>query len=136
MSGSYRRATARFAARVPGETEGHFVQELVGMIVVLDFDAVVSVIAGAVGNPNRVSAHAVIVSDNRKPWCRTPQDLTAQPQAAIGSRVRLPSVDDPGLDLQLLCREDLDPHAGEKPWRVRRYVRRLISPVIELIKAE
>src|SRR6516162_4124365 len=108
-------AAAGFAARVTRQAEGHLVQELFRTIVVLDFDAVVGVIASAVGNSNRVSTDAVVVGDNRKPRSRPPEDLTAKSQSSIRTRVGLPPVDNPGLDLQLLRREYLDSHAGEKP---------------------
>ena len=93
-------------------------------------------ITGTVRNPDGVSADAVVVGNNRHPGRRTPQNLPAQPQAAVGPRVGLPAVDNPGLDLQLLGGEDLDSHAREEPRRVRRNVGRLVCPVIELIETK
>src|SRR5262249_10270785 len=80
-------AASGFAAGVPGYGESHLVQKAIGMIVVFDLDAVVGVIASAVGNAQSISTYAVIVGQQRQPWCRAPQDLPTQAQAAIRPRV-------------------------------------------------
>src|ERR1017187_5516232 len=74
----------------------------------------------------------------RKRWPRsrlfgTIEDLASQALVAIKLGVRLPSVDDPGLNFQLVGGEPLNPQAIEEPWRVGRHERRLISPVIEVV---
>src|ERR1039458_1746311 len=55
---------------------------------------------------------------------------------AIELGVRLPSVDDPGLDLQLVGGEPLNPQAIEKPRSIGRHKRRLVRPVIEVVVTE
>src|ERR1022692_5066122 len=55
---------------------------------------------------------------------------------AVVFGVRLPPVDKPGLDLQLIGGEELNARAVEKPRRVRGNIRRLVSPVIEVVVAE
>src|ERR1017187_4987286 len=55
---------------------------------------------------------------------------------AIELGVRLPSVDDPGLDFQLVGGEPLNAQAIEEPWRIGRHKRRLVGPVIEVVVTE
>ena len=50
--------------------------------------------------------------------------------------IRLPAVDEPRLDLQMVGGEPLDSHAVEEPWRVGRNIGRLIGPVIEVVITE
>ena len=109
---------------------------LVRLVVISDLDAVVGVDARAAGNTQIVRAIAVVVEDHRKPLVRTIQNLPAQPLMAVELGVGLPSVDDPGLDLQLVGGEPLNAQAVEEPRRVGRHVRRLVGPVIEVVVAE
>lgn len=66
----------------------------------------------------------------------TPENLPAQSGLAVGACVRLPSVDDPWLDLQFLGRKILNAEAVEEPRRVRRHERWLVGPVIEVVITE
>ena len=50
------------------------------------------------------------------------KDLRAEPRHLVELAVRLPTVDEPGLDLELVAREDLEAHPVEKPRRVRRHI--------------
>src|SRR4029077_295066 len=50
--------------------------------------------------------------------------------------IRLPSIDEPGLNLQLLRRKNLDPRSVEEPRRVGRNIRGLIGPVVKVVEAE
>src|ERR1700716_964022 len=106
------------------------------MVVILYFNAVVGVIASAGRNTQRVRTCPIIVRKNRKPTSRAIQNLATKSEPAIEAPVGLPSIDDPGFNLQLLSGEHLDAHAGKKPRRVRRNVRRLVRPVIKVVKAE
>src|SRR6266853_1243522 len=106
------------------------------MVVVLHFDTIVGVIAGAGGNAQRVGSSPVVVREDGKPADGAVQDLPAKSEPAIESTVGLPSVDDPRLDLQLLGGKYLNAHACEKPRSVRRNIRRLVGPVIKVVKAE
>jgi hypothetical protein len=69
----------------------------------------------------RIGASPVIVGDKRQPFLRTVQNLPSEPVVAIEPVVRLPSVDDPWFDLQLVGGKPLDSHSIEKPWRVGRH---------------
>src|ERR1035438_8445858 len=55
---------------------------------------------------------------------------------AVELRVGLPSVDEPGFDLQLGGRKPLRAHAVEKPGSVGRHIGRLISPVVIIVVTE
>src|SRR4029077_1406031 len=50
--------------------------------------------------------------------------------------VRLPSVDEPWFDLQVFRWKNLYAHTIKKPGSIRRHIRRLISPIIEVVVAE
>src|SRR5262249_21776338 len=71
-----------------------------------------------------------------QPFLRHPENLAAKAKVAVGFVVGLPAVDDPGFDLQLICREPLDAHSIEEPRCVRRNKGWLIGPVIEVVVAE
>src|ERR1700694_2700081 len=105
------------------------------MVVILHFNAVVGVIASAGRNAQRVGSSPVVVGEDGNPAGGAIQDLPTKSEPAVESSVRLPSVDDPGLDLQLRGGKHLDAHAGEKPRCVRRNIRRLVGPVIKVVKA-
>src|ERR1022692_1610504 len=55
---------------------------------------------------------------------------------AIELVIRLPSVDNPRLNLQLVSGEPLDAQSIEEPRRVGGHERRLIGPVVEVVIAE
>ena len=67
----------------------------------------------AMANETKSSA-----GDKYETAVRRPLDLATDARRVIEFAVRLPAVDDPRLDLQLLGREDLDPQAVEKPRRI------------------
>src|ERR1700719_3935933 len=106
------------------------------MVVILDFDTVVGVIASTGGNAQRVGSGPVVVRKHGKPTGGAIQYLPTKPEPAIESSVGLPSVDDPGLDLQLLGGKYLNAQPCEKPRSVRRNIGRLVGPVIKVIKTE
>ena len=55
---------------------------------------------------------------------------------AVELVIRLPPVNKPRFDFQLLGREILDAQAVEEPRRVGRHEGRLVSPVVEIVIAE
>src|SRR5262249_49109214 len=105
------------------------------VIEVFELNAVIRVDALAVGISQRVRA-PIVVRNDRKRAVGTPQDLPSHAGSLVELPVRLPSVDDPGLDLQLVARIDLNPNAIEVPGSVGRNVGRLICPVVKLVEAE
>src|SRR5208283_2574908 len=131
---------AIFTSQVAREGKCHLVEELIGVVVVFDLDAVVGVYARAAGVTipvaQRIFAHSVVVEDHRNPRLRPPQNLSTQPGLAAKPAIRLPSVDDPRFNLQFLGGEPLYAYAIEEPWRVRRHVRWLVGPVIEVVVTE
>ena len=127
-------AAAKLAPCVEGECHRGLVDERVRFIVVLPLHAVVSVNAFSIGNARRIGA-PVIVRQDRQRAVRSPQDLTADAGGMIELAIRLPPVDDPRLDFEFVARKNLHAHAVEEPWRVRRHVRRLVRPVVELVIA-
>jgi hypothetical protein len=124
------------ASGVAGERKGGFADELFGIVVVLDLDAVIGMVADAARSVECVRAQSVLVPENRKPAIRTPQDLTSNAGAVVEAPIGLPSIHEPRLDLQVLCRIDLDAHSVKEPRRVRRNIRRLVSPIVEVVVAE
>src|SRR5208282_5569808 len=106
------------------------------MVVILDLDAVVGVDAAAIRDIEVVMTEAVIVGDDVYPWSGSPLDLPAETFPRIRRSVRLPAIDDPRFDLEVRGRENLDANTLEKPRCIGGNVRRLISPVIEVVIAE
>src|SRR5262249_38870687 len=131
---------AILASQVSGEREGHLVEKVLRLVVVLDLNAIVGVDAGAaklaIAVAERIFAHPVVVGDNGEPWLGTPQNLSSQAWLAAQPAVGLPAIDDPGLDLQLVRGEPLDPDAVEEPGRVGRHKGRLIGPVVKVVITE
>src|SRR5208282_3977197 len=72
----------------------------------------------------------------RDPLLRAVQNLSSQTGSVAIAGIGLPSVDEPRLNLQFVGGKPLDPDTIEEPGCVRRYIRRLISPVIEVPVAE
>src|SRR6202789_1338406 len=124
-----------FAAQVAGEREGHLVDEGILPVEILQLEAVVRVGAGAVGVAQGVVAHAVVVGNNVDP-ASCVFDLSADSGLAVEAAIGLPTVDEPGFDLEVRGRKDLSARAVEEPGRVGGDERRLIGPVIELVEAE
>src|ERR1700676_3556799 len=83
----------------------------------------------------RVLTQCVLIPEDGEPSIRPPEDLHSETRPVVKSPVRLPSVHKPRLDLQVLCGKNLHANAVEKPRRVRGNIRRLISPVVELVVA-
>src|SRR5882762_1208184 len=103
------------------------------IVVVLNLDAIVRVIANAARRVQRVRAQHILIPENRQPTVRTPEELHTESRPVIEPAVGLPAVYKPRLDLQMLRRENLYSNAVEKPWSIRRNVRGLIGPVVELV---
>src|SRR5215472_8187807 len=128
--------TSALAARIGGETKRHLVEKALGMIVVLHLNAIVGVISRPIGDAQSIRAQSVIVAEHGNPTVRPIEYLAPKSQTVVVARIRLPAVDDPRLDFQLLGGKYLNAHAGEKPRGIGRDIRRLIGPVIEVVKAE
>src|SRR5215472_14283058 len=129
-----------FASQVSREGERHLVEKLVRPVVVFDLDAVIGMNSRAaelsISVTQRVFAHTVVVGDKRQPRLRPIQDLPTQPGLAAIAAIGLPAVDDPGFNLQLVGRKPLDADAVEEPRGIRRYIGRLVGPVVEVVVTE
>src|SRR5215469_6388741 len=106
------------------------------IVVVLDLDTVVAVIAHAARHAERLLAKRILIAKQREPPVWPPQDLHAEARPGVEPSIRLPPIREPRLNLQMLCRKNLNAHAVEEPRRVRRNIRRLIGPVVELVVTE
>src|SRR5438034_3693865 len=98
-------AAAMLASQVSGQRKSSFTDERFRIVVVLDLDTVVGVIANASGLTQRIGAQGVLIPKNREPRSWTPQDLPSNTRSIVESPVRLPSVHKPGFDLQMLVGE-------------------------------
>src|SRR5262249_50264184 len=127
-------SAAVFTAVIKCEREGGLAERLIRLLVVLDLDAVVGMEALAARIAHCVLAN-VIVDAERAFVIRPPQNLSANARRLVELAVRLPAVDEPWFDLQLLARKDLRPHAGEEPGRVGRNEGWLVGPVVEVVEA-
>src|SRR5262249_2923849 len=121
-----------FTTRIEGERRRRLADDAAGIVVVLHHHAVVGVNAPAVGNAQGVSTE-ILIAEHREPAGRSPQDLKSEPERIAEASVCLPSVDQPGLNFELVAGEDLNAHSLEEPRGIRGDVRRLIRPVVELI---
>src|SRR5579862_1471489 len=129
--------SAVLASSVGGQRKGHLVQTgFFRSIEVFHLDAVVGMNSPAVGYEKVVAAQPIVVRDDVDPWRRSPFDLSAKTGPVIGGEVRLPSVDEPRLNLQMGRWENLYAHAVEKPRCVGGNVRRLVGPIVEVVVAE
>ena len=88
------------------------------------------------GTPSASSPIAVLVAEDLQLTVGPPEDLSAESRPIVEAAVGLPAVDEPWLDLQLGRWKPLHAHAVKEPWRIGGDVRRLIGPVVELIKRE
>src|SRR5690348_10755098 len=111
-------ASATLAAEIGRDREGGLVEHPVGSIIVLVLDAIVGVKARTLWRVQQVVA-VIVICEEGETAGGTPENLGAPAGNAVEHAVRLPAVDDPGLDLQVLRREDLDANTVEEPWRVR-----------------
>src|ERR1700726_4213995 len=73
-AGTAHAATV-FAADITGERERHLIQSGARLVEVLDLNAVVTVIADAVRIAQRLFAQSVLITKNRQPTSRPPQNL-------------------------------------------------------------
>src|SRR3989442_1773467 len=80
---------------------GGLVEDPVRVVVILGHDAVVGVEALAVAVAESVRA-IVLVAEDREPAVRAPEELQSDAGCGIEPAVRLPAVDEPGLDLELV----------------------------------
>src|SRR6266436_533639 len=62
--------TAMFTSHITGERESHLVQKIFGLVVVLDLNTVVRVIAYAARGVQRVLPQQVLIAENRQPSVR------------------------------------------------------------------
>src|SRR5260370_16325540 len=76
-----------------------------------------------------------MVQDESDVLSWAPGDLTTYARRLVELAVRLPTIDEPGFNLQLIAGKDLDAHSIEEPRRVGRNERRLIGPIIEVVEA-
>src|ERR1700735_4024034 len=86
--------------------------------------------------PQIILSIPVLVRDQLKPFFRLPEKLSSQARVSVELGVGLPSVDEPGLDLNLVRGEPLNADPIEEPRRVGRHIRRLIGPVVEIVVTE
>src|SRR5690348_1041328 len=127
---------AVLTAGIPGQRKGSFANKGGRVIVILHLNAVVSVITHSTRSIQRILTQSVLVAKNREPGIRAPQDLPSNPWAAVESSIRLPSIHEPGLDLEMFSREDLDAHSIEEPRGIGRDIRGLVCPVVKVVIAE
>src|SRR5450432_45605 len=127
-----------FTAEIACKGKRHSADTVAGLrpIEVYDFDTVIGVIAPAVGQADVIVADSVLVSNNLQPGFWRPLNLPANSGMAVELVIRLPSVNKPWLDLQVVSWKPLHPHAVEKPRSIRRDVRWLISPIVEVVIAK
>src|SRR6202166_383356 len=101
---------------------GRHVEESIWVVVFPDLDTIVGVDTRSCGRSQNIRAHAIIVEYHREPGLRAPHNLAPQSGFTVEPGVGLPSINDPGLDLQLCSRKILDAQAVEEPWRVGRNI--------------
>src|SRR5882724_145878 len=85
-------SASMLASGVTGKRKCGLADELFGIVVVLDLDAVIGMVADAARSVKRVRAQSVLVSENRKPAIRTPQDLPPNTRPVVEATVGLPSI--------------------------------------------
>src|SRR6266481_3233698 len=90
---------AALASQVEREGKCHLVEFLLGMIVILDQDAVVRMPARPMRRAYSVPAHSVIVGKDGYAPIRTPIDLHSKTRTTVGRAIRLPSIDEPAFNL-------------------------------------
>src|SRR5271170_5022731 len=130
-------STAVLAPGVARERERHLIEAVVlGMVVVSDFDAVIRMDALGMGKAQVILAESILVPDKPEPLLGLPQKLPSQAEVTVVLGVGLPAIDDPWLDFQFVGGKPLNTHAVEEPRCVRRHIRRLIDPIIEIVVTE
>src|ERR1700730_17524845 len=127
---------AMFASDVAGQRESRLAEKILWPIQILDLDTVVAVVTDTARDSQRLLTQGVLIPEDRKPSMRPPQELQTKSGPTVEPSVGLPSVREPRLDFQVLCRENLDAHAIEKPRRIRGDVGRLIGTIVELVVTE
>src|ERR1700678_2469435 len=83
-----------------------------------------------------ILADGVAVEHQFERVVRYPEDLAAEARLAVELGIGLPAIDEPGLDLQSLCRPPLDAKSVEEPRSIRRHEGGLVGPVIIVVIAE
>ena len=124
------------ATQVAGERKCHLVEGIFRFVVVLNLDAVVGVNATAALDEEVILAHTVIVGNDVDPGLRRPFNLPSDTGRVIGRSVRLPAIDEPGLDLQVRGRKNLHTHTVKEPGSVGGNIGWLVSPIVEIVVAE
>src|SRR5713226_3808174 len=92
-------SSAVFAADVAGQRESRLAEKIFLMVQVFDLDAVVAVVTDTARDSQRLFTQGILIPEDRKPSIRPPQDLHPKSRPTVKSTVRLPSVDEPRLDL-------------------------------------
>src|SRR6266851_5969855 len=129
-------AAAVFASDVAGQGESCLAEKILRPVQILDLNTVIAVVPDTAVDSQRLFTQGILIPEDRKPSIRPPQELQPKSRPTVKSTVRLPSVGEPRLDLQVFCRENLHAHAVEEPRRIRRNVGRLIRPIVELVVTE
>src|SRR5579864_2116672 len=88
------------------------------------------------GDTQLIRTHSVIVEDEREPFLGDPLDLSSKARVTVELGIGLPAVDEPRLDLELISGKPLNSNAVKKPRSVRGNIRRLVSPVVEVVVTE
>src|SRR5712664_73112 len=129
-------AAAVFASDVAGQRESRLAEKILRPVQIFDLNTVIAVVPDTAVDSQRLFTQGILIPEDRKPSIRPPQELQPKSRPTVKSTVRLPSVGEPRLDLQVFCRENLHAHAVEEPRRIRRNVGRLIRPIVELVVTE
>ena len=123
-------------AQITCQGERHLVDVVFWIVVVFDFNAIVGVDTLDFWHSQVILSVPILIEDHRQPFLRPVQKLPSQTQVAVVLVVRLPTVNDPGLDLQLLRGKPLNSQSIEEPRCVGRDEGRLVNPIIEVVVAE
>ena len=71
-------------------------------VIILDFDAIVRMIAAAMFKADVIVADAILVSDKNEPSVRCPLKLSSQTRMSVEFVIGLPSIDEPGRHIWLM----------------------------------
>src|SRR5262249_26299695 len=121
---------------IPRQRECSLAHKTFLIVVVLVLDAFVAVITHAARHAERPLPERILIAKQREPSVRPPQDLQTKARPSVEPAIRLPAIGEPRLNLQMLRGEDLHTHSVEEPRGVRRNVRRLVGPIVEVVVTE
>src|SRR5262249_11889103 len=76
----------------------------------------------------------VVIEDKCDFAIGTPGDLSTDSRSLVELAIRLPTVNEPGLNLQFVGWEDLDSKPVEEPGSVGGNKRGLVGPIIKIVK--